>query len=110
MKRNLLLPTVCGLALSLAAAVQAATRLELLGDPAPARAATRTIVIAPDTRWVNVTGGEIVKFVAGGHEFVWNFNGPDTINSFRLNQVAPQGALDHPVQAYVAPNPLYHGR
>ena len=111
MKRNPLWLTFFALVLSAAPAIHAAApRLDLLGAPAPAATAARTIVIGPDTRWVNVTGGEVVKFVVGERAFAWYFNGPDSVSSFSLNRVAPQGILDHPVQAYVAPNPLYSGQ
>lgn len=89
------------------AAIAAGNRVDLLGDPASPSAATRTIVIKPDTRYVNVTGGETVKFIAGDKSFAWNFNVAETIFSFDLNQVAPPGVLDHEVKAYIAPNPLY---
>ena len=32
------------------------------------------------------------------------------MQTFELNQVAPSGALGHPVRVYVAPNPLYSER
>ncbi len=72
-------------------------------------AASRVIVITPATRAVNVTGGEIVKFVAGPRSFAWNFNGSIFVNAFELNLAAPPGVLDHKVMAYVAPNPMYSG-
>ena len=81
------------------------SRLDLLGDPAPVSAATRTIVIAPNTKYVNVTGGDIIKFVVGDKSFAWNFDG--RYSAFELNLTAPRGMLDHKVIAYVAPNPLY---
>ena len=81
------------------------TGIALLGDAALPASATRTIAIYPDTRYVNVTGGEIVKFIVGNQSFAWNFNGRPS--SFDLNAVAPPGVLDHGVKAYVAPNPLY---
>ncbi len=81
------------------------SRLDMLGAAAPVLAAERTIVIAPDTRYVNVIGGETVKFVAGDKSFAWTFDG--AYSSFDLNQTAPAGMLDHKVTAYVAPNPLY---
>lgn len=80
-----------------------------LGDPAPVNAATKTIAIRPDTRWVNVTGGDIVRFDAGGKSFAWVFNVARGVHSFELNRVAPPGMLDHPVTAYVAPDPRYIG-
>ncbi len=88
-----------------------ATRVpvELYGDPAPASAAQRTIVITPDTRHVNVEGGEIIRFVVEGREFGWSFNNALTINSFSLNAVAPPGLLNQPVHAYVSRDPRYIG-
>ena len=79
--------------------------IALLGDPASPAWATRTIAIYPDTRYINVTGGEVVKFTVGDKSFAWNFNG--WRSSFDLNAVAPPGVMDHKVKAYVAPNPLY---
>ena len=81
--------------------------ITLLGDPASPASASRTIAIYPDTRYVNVTGGEVVKFTVGDKSFAWNFNGRPT--SFDLNAVAPPGVMDHKVKAYIAPNPLYGG-
>jgi hypothetical protein len=80
----------------------------LLGDPAPPETATRTIAIHPTTRYVNVTGGEIVRFTVGDKSFAWNFSGRSS--SFDLSVVAPPGMLDRKVTAYVAPNPLYRTR
>lgn len=79
----------------------------LYGDPAPPAAANRTILIHPDTRYVNVEGGQIVRFVADGREFAWQFNVARTVNSFDLNDVAPQGFLRQTVRAYVSPDPKY---
>jgi hypothetical protein len=76
--------------------------------PGAARTATRTIAIHPTTRYVNVTGGEIVRFTVGDKSFAWNFSGRPS--SFDLSAVAPPGMLDRKVTAYVAPNPLYRMR
>ena len=108
MKMISLVRAVLALTLSLTALSSiATTRLDLLGDPAPDSAAERTITIRPDTRYVNVTGGQVVKFEAGGKTFTWNFDGPESVWAFDLNQVAPSGMLNHVVTAYIAPNPLY---
>lgn len=82
-------------------------RIDLLGDPIPVSAATRTIVITPATKYVNVTGGETVRFIAGDKSFAWNFDGSIMVSSFKLNRTAPESMLDHTVIAYIAPNPLY---
>lgn len=83
--------------------------IALLGDPAPPAAATKSILIQPDTKWVNVTGGDIVKFVVGEKTFAWAFNVASNVDAFELNRVAPPGILDHRVVAYVAPDPRYIG-
>ena len=49
---------------------------------------TRTIVIKPNTSYVNVTGGEVIRFEVGDKSFLWNFNGPGS--SFDLARVAHQ--------------------
>ncbi len=79
------------------------------GDSATDSAATKTVVIGPETRFVNVTGGEVIKFVDGDRSFAWNFDGPYGY-AFELNRVAPPGVLDHRVTAYVDPDPYYNGR
>jgi hypothetical protein len=108
MKTKLLVPAVLASALSLTALSSiAAAPLKLLGDPAPETAAERTIRITPDTKYVNVDGGQVVRFDVGGRTFTWNFDTAQTVTSFDLNQVAPPGLLDRAVTAYVAPNPLY---
>lgn len=103
--RSITLPLLA-MALSACAPMDYSTRIDLLGDPAPLSAATRTIVISPATNAVNVTGGEIVRFVVGDKSFAWNFDGATSAMAFALNLTAPAGVLDHEVFAYVAPNPL----
>lgn len=108
MHLRLFLPSACAIGM-LAACASTTHGPSLLGDPAPVAAATRTIVLTPDTRWVNVTGGDIVKFVAGDKAFAWNFDVGAGTSSFDLNRVAPPGTLDHKITAYVAPDPRYIG-
>ena len=112
MKTTSLLRAVMALALALPALASSAARqrLDLLGDPAPPTAAGRTIAITADTRYVNVQGGEVVRFDVGANKsFAWSFNGSVVVTSFDLARVAPSGMLDHAVTAYVSPNPLYIG-
>jgi hypothetical protein len=110
MKTKSLIPAVLALSLSLAGlSSMAATSSDLLGESASATSANRTITITPDTRYVNVEGGQIVNFDVGGKTFVWDFDGSTDFQSFDLNQVAPSGLLDHRVTAYVSPNPFYMG-
>ena len=84
-------------------AASAAVRTNLLGDPGNPQQAERTIVITPKTRYVNVTEGNVVRFVANDVAFVWNFDSPG-IDSFALNRVAPAGMLDLTVIAFIAPD------
>lgn len=107
MNQHLLLAAIVTAMLSTAcmSPTGSSPRLDMLGAAAPVSAAERTIVIAPGTRYVNVIGGETVKFVAGDKSFAWTFDG--AYSAFDLNQAAPAGMLDHRVTAYVAPNPLY---
>ena len=83
--------------------------VRLLGDPAPPEAAQYTIAITPSTRWVNVTGGDIVRFDVGGKSFAWSFTGAGSVSSFDLKRVAPPGLLDRSIMAYIAPDPRYIG-
>lgn len=92
---------------ALSASAGAADYRRLYGDPASAAAASYTIVIRPDTRYVNVTGGDTVNFIVGDKSFAWAFNVARTVWAFDLNEVAPPGMLDHKIRAYVAPDPKY---
>src|SRR5258706_13564098 len=76
------------------------TNAARMGKAATPAAAERTIVIGANTRFVNVNHGEIVKFVANGQEFTWDFDGLP--QAFDLKQVAPQGAIDHNAPVYTA--------
>jgi hypothetical protein len=83
--------------------------VSFLGDPVPVEAASSTIVVQSDTKWVNVTGGDIVRFDVGGKSFAWSFNVATGVTNFDLAKVAPPGILSRPLQAYVAPDPKYMG-
>jgi hypothetical protein len=110
MKLRFLFFTVLPLALLAACRSPVIPRADLLGDPVPPYAAMRSVAITPDTRWVNVTGGETVKFIVDDKTFAWSFNVAQTVSSFALNQVAPPGVLGKEVMVYVDPDPRYHIR
>jgi hypothetical protein len=80
---------------------------DLLGNPAAVGTGVRTLNITPQTKHVNVTGGEIIDFKVGDKAFAWHFFVASSISSFDLKRVAPPGVLDHSVIAYVAPDPRY---
>ncbi|HEY8102506.1 MAG TPA: CzcE family metal-binding protein [Burkholderiaceae bacterium] len=103
MKIKILLPALLIpvlLLTSCATMVDQDKQIALWGDPAPASAATRTIVIEPDTKYVNVEGGETITFISADKTFTWNF-APQGGSYFDLNKIAPQGALDHRVMVSV---------
>jgi hypothetical protein len=81
--------------------------VHLYGDPATESSAVRTIVITPETRYVNVECGEIIRFVVGPRTFAWSFNVARTVQAFDLNEVAPAGLLQRTVRAYVSADPKY---
>ncbi|SRR6266496_70239 len=94
MKKVLVVAALALSATSLSAA--ALTFGDLYGEPAEASAADRTIVVTPSTKFVDIKHGEIVKIVAGGKEFTWDFDG--LLQPFELAKIAPQGAIDHSVR------------
>jgi Heavy-metal resistance protein CzcE len=97
---KLIIPAIAALTLSAASlSALALTDADRYGETASPAAATRTVVIGPNTRWVNVNHGEIVKFVANGQEFAWDFDGVP--QSFNLKQVAPEGAIAQNVRVYI---------
>lgn len=96
--RSLILAAAALVASTLASAT---VSKELLGSVSSADQAMRTIVITPSTRYVNVNQGDVVTFISNGKSFTWNFDGPQLL-AFSLSRVAPAGALDHDVTAYVA--------
>ena len=82
--------------------------LKFLGNAVQASAAERVIVIGDATTYINVEGGETVRFVIGDQSFTWNFSiGPGHVAPFDLSRIAPAGLLHHAVMAYVANDPLY---
>jgi hypothetical protein len=97
MKKVLVVAALALSATSLSAA--ALTFGDVYGEPADASVADRTIVVTPSTKFVNVKHGEVVKIVAGGKEFAWDFDGIE--QPFELAKIAPQGAIDHNVRVYI---------
>jgi hypothetical protein len=79
-------------------------RFDLLGAPG-SPAIARTIAIGPQTAHVNVVRNETITFNVNRKTFTWLFDGPLYVSSVELNRVAPPGLLDHPVIAYISPDP-----
>lgn len=104
--------TLCAIAFSTALAQPSQSTQR--GQAASDGQAERTIEIRPDTRWVNVTRMETIRFVINREgaqkAFTWRF---DTLplRPFELAEVAPQGALgQQQVTVYVARNRDLDGR
>jgi hypothetical protein len=97
---KLFAPAFAALAISTASlSANALTTGDLYGEPADASVAQRTIVVTPQTKYINVTHGEVVKVKVGSEEFAWDFDG--LARPFELNKIAPEGALDHSVRVYI---------
>jgi heavy-metal resistance protein CzcE len=101
MKLTLLIPAVASIALSVASlSAFALSDAERYGEAASSATAMRTIVVGPNTRWVNVTRREIVKLVVNGQELVWHFNG--MLSSFKLGAIYSRDAVAQKVTVYIA--------
>jgi hypothetical protein len=102
MNKLMLSAAVAAMIAGAGTAVAAGISTDLLGEPArDGMTADRTIALDSGSRYVTVTQGETVKFVANGKEFSWVFDGVPS--SFNLDQVAPAGTLDHSVRVTVEP-------
>jgi hypothetical protein len=99
----------CIAAASFAASAQSSvpTSGARYGQAAPADATRKEIVVTPDTRWVNVTDGETVRFVVGNQRFTWHVETYPNTTHFNLADIAPSGVDARGVTVYVASNPLY---
>jgi hypothetical protein len=102
-----LIPTIAA-ALALGATMivnaNAASTPLYIGQLVQTDDADRTIVIEPGTRYVNVTLGEKVKFVANGQEYVIDFNG--IVRNTDLRNLLPAGVLDREIITYVGQSPF----
>jgi hypothetical protein len=89
-------------ALTLSAASVSAFALtpgDLYGEAASGDySAERTIVVTPQTKYINVAHGEIVNLKVGDKEIAWNFDGLAG-RPFELSMIAPD--VDHKVTVYV---------
>jgi hypothetical protein len=81
--------------------------MPLFGEVISSSSFDRTVMIDNSTQSVNVTGGEVIKFVAHDKSFTYNFDGIS--GNVQLGQIAPNGFVIKDVIVYVAPNPMYQG-
>ena len=84
---------VAGTAVMLAAGTAAAqySPNDVPGAPGQENVYTREITVRPDTKYLNVHGDEVIKFVdsASGRSFVWNFN--TLADRISMSRIAPPG-------------------
>ena len=96
------IPAVFSIALLAASlSTQADTNANRNGEASDRITANRTVVIGPNTRWVNVAQDEVVTFVSGREQFSWHFDG--TAPRVSLQQIAPSSFnQSRDVYVYVA--------
>src|SRR5215831_20731698 len=96
---KVLIPAVAALTLSAASSAFALTTGDMYGEPAAADAAyDRTIVVTPQTKYINVTHGEVVNLKVGDKEIAWNFDGVAG-QPFELSKIVPEAGQN--VRVYV---------
>jgi len=93
----------------LAAAFALAAPLLIANATASGLNVDRTIVIDSSTRWVNVNGGDRIRFSANGQSFDHSFNSFTQSRVYDLGKIAPAGALDRPVKVYVTADDRFTG-
>jgi Heavy-metal resistance protein CzcE len=79
------------------------------GSPVEAKKADRVVHLGPNSRWVTVSYGEIIRFVAQNgngsvRSFDWRFDVSPEVNSVALNKVAPADFPNREVRVYVEAN------
>ena len=79
------------------------------GTPAPGTSAQRSIDLLPNTKYVNVEQGQVIKFSSAGKTFTWNFDTLGTPN-FDLAKIAPKDINVGNIHVYVGTNSLYADR
>jgi hypothetical protein len=84
-------------------------KLADIGTAVATGSANRTIVVDAQTRWINVTNGETVRFDVNGRQFTFAFDAWNNINSVDLSAIAPGDVMAPMVRVYIAPNPLSQG-
>jgi len=76
------------------------------GSLTPAKNADRTVVLQPDTKYVNVERGEIITLVYKDKSFTWKF---DTFGlpTIRLSEIAPGDFGAEQVRIAVFPHRIF---
>lgn len=74
------------------------------GAPVTVQKGARTIVVTPQTRYVNVTNGETVTFAVGEQRFSFQFQTYPQTQVTELSTIAPAGVEVGGVRVYIADN------
>jgi len=98
-----------GSPIALVAALALAAPLLIANATASGASVDRTIVIDSSTRWVNVNGGDVIRFNANGQSFDYRFNSYTQSRVYDLGKIAPAGALNRSVKVYVTADDRYTG-
>jgi hypothetical protein len=82
---------------------------KIYGEPAPAVRPDQTVRLRPNSHWVNVRYGEIVRFVTQGvngteRSFDWWFDVSPEVTSFYLRKIAPPDFPDRNVRVFIDPS------
>jgi Heavy-metal resistance protein CzcE len=82
---------------------------KIYGEPAPPATPDHTVRLRPNSHWVNVRYGEIVRFVAQGvngteRSFDWWFDVSPEVTSFDLSKVAPADFPNRNVRVLIDPS------
>jgi hypothetical protein len=93
----------------LAAALVLVAPLLVANATASGLGVDRTIVIDSSTRWVNVNGGDVIRFIANGQSFDYRFNSYTQSHVYDLGKIAPTGALNRSVKVYVSADDRFTG-
>jgi hypothetical protein len=100
MKQKILI-TCAAMAIMATAGITAFAAGSPYGEAAKQDAATRTVEINHDTKYIDVKSGEVVNFNVGGKTLTWNFDGKSHKSEFDMGLITPSGLLDHQVKIYV---------
>ena len=98
-----------GSPIALAAALALAAPLLVANATASGLSVDRTIVIDTSTRWVNVDGGDVIRFIVNGQSIDYRFNSYTHSRVYDLGKIAPAGALNRSVKVYVSPDDRFTG-
>jgi hypothetical protein len=108
MKLIKLASVIAAAVLSLSAVAAPGARFDVYGSAAPVSAAQRSVTITPGTRFINVNGGETVRFNVNGQSFAWDFTVGQNVSAIDMRRIAPPGLIDRKLVIYVTPDLRYY--